>query len=378
MRLSQLVLLVAAGGGIVPPLAAQTPWKTTVLPVIGSAPETGGQFGAAIFRTLNPDDELGTRPSSLMGNVIATTKGQQRLFLEYDRWTPGNARRTWATAIVSRFPLPYWGSGYDTFEEPSDYEPVTLELAVTRHRKVGRATWLNAGVRAVVVGVDRVPFESGFCPPPLICVAEESTVPFASYDFGRPIAAYPYQMYLGQVGLIHDTRDNLFAPSSGRVVDVSIGVARLNQNGYADKLVRTRVDLRAYRPLARGSVVGVQAVVTGNDDFVPIDQMALLGHHTLNRGYTMGRYRDQWMASTQLEVRSGAFGWNDRFVLAGFGGGALLGSAMRELGKGRVLPSGGAGVRFRLDPRTRSAIRVDFAVGASGQSGLYVAFNEAF
>lgn len=65
-------------------------------------------------------------------------------------------------------------------------------------------------------------------------------------------------------------------------------------------------------------------------------------------------------------------------MLTGFGGGALLGRSLQGLSEGSVLPSGGAGIRFRLDPRTRSAIRVDYAVGKAGQSGLYVAFNEAF
>lgn len=282
MRLPSLALFACLG--LAPQLSAQATWKTTVLPVVGSAPETGGQFGAALFRTLQPDDSLDTRPSSLMGNAVATTKGQQRAFVEYDRWAPGNQRRTWAAVIVSRFPLPHWGSGYETFAEPVDYEPVTLELALTRHRKTGRATWLNAGVRAVFVDVESA-----------VLAPDES--------------AFPYQLATAQLGVIHDTRDHLFAPTNGRVVDISLGVGPLRHEGRTNLLTRTRVDLRGYRPLLRGSSVGVQAVLVGNDGAVPIDQMALLGHHTLNRGYTMGRYRDHWMASTQMELRSGAFGW---------------------------------------------------------------------
>ena len=56
------------------PSEAGAQWRTSVLPVLGSAPETGGQFGVALFRMRHPDDSLGTRPSSLIGNAIVTTE----------------------------------------------------------------------------------------------------------------------------------------------------------------------------------------------------------------------------------------------------------------------------------------------------------------
>jgi hypothetical protein len=47
-------------------------------------------------------------------------------------------------------------------------------------------------------------------------------------------------------------------------------------------------------------------------------------------------------------------------------------------GGARVLPSYGLGARWLLFGRSRSMVRVDYARGADGQSGLYVALNEAF
>ncbi len=361
------------------PSVAAAQWRTTVLPVVGSAPETGGQFGVALFRTRHADDSLGTRPSSLIGNAVFTSKGQQRAFLDYDRWTAGNERRTLASVIISRFPLPYWGTGTDEYEleEPMDYVPLTLELGLTRQRKIGRATWRSVALRAVAVQVDE-----SYAGIDLSCDVISPSCPFppgdSLSDFGLPLVAYPYQMLTASIGMVHDTRDGLFAATRGKLLDVSVGGSGVYANSQLSPLLRVRVDARGYRSLPRGAVLGAQVVLQGNDGDPPIDQMALVGHHSLNRGYTMGRYRDAWMAAGQVEWRSRDRGWRDRLSLAAFGGAALIGPTLSELPKGELLPSGGGGIRFRLDPRTRSAIRVDYAFGAKGQSGLYVAFNEAF
>ena len=83
---------------------------------------------------------------------------------------------------------------------------------------------------------------------------------------------------------------------------------------------------------------------------------------------------DDEISFTRPPTRSELEDLTRELGVAAFGGVAYLPSAA---GDNRPLPSGGAGLRFRLDPRTRSTIRVDYARGASGQSGLYVAFNEA-
>lgn len=93
------------------------------------------------------------------------------------------------------------------------------------------------------------------------------------------------------------------------------------------------------------------------------------------RGYVPGRFRDDWMMAAQAEFRShiaGSWGY------ALFAGAGKVAPTLGELGDARVLPSFGGGVRYRLDPKTGATIRVDYARGTPGQSGLYVSFNEAF
>lgn len=76
-----------------------------ILPALGSAPETGLQYGLAYLRAWQPDDTLGTRPSSRMGNAIYTAERQFRSFFESDRWSPGNERRRQWGVIAMAYPL---------------------------------------------------------------------------------------------------------------------------------------------------------------------------------------------------------------------------------------------------------------------------------
>lgn len=353
------------------PTAGEAQWRTTLLPVIGAAPETGGQFGVALFRTRQAVDTLGTRPSSLIGNAIFTSKSQQRAFVELDRWTAGNEKRLQVLAIASRFPLPFYGYGDDSPDIALPYEPTTFELSVTGFRKSRSSTWRYIGARTVVTDVEapRVNLPDPFCDS-LGCT------PGGICDCGPSESGY--RLASATLGRITDTRDNLFAPTSGRVFDMSVtpGVV-WRPDGYESRnlLLRLRLDLRGYHRLRGGSVLAGQFQALASAGSFPLDQVVLVGHHTLNRGYTMGRYRDLDMLASQVEWRSPTRAWNNRLGFAAFSGVAMI-SGWKEYS--RLLPSAGAGLRFRMDPRTRSTIRVDYARGVSGQSGLYVAFNEAF
>lgn len=372
-----MVPLLAAAAAL-HPLRAQT--KTSVLPFIGSAPETGLQYGVAFMRTMRADDSLGTRPSSVVGNLVFTAKSQTRGFLEYDVWSPGNERRTLVTVIAAQFPLNFHGTGDDTPEASTPFEPLQLDASIQRHRKRGSARWNYLGARLVVTQPKTNIIVLGGTCDSLGCPIIGPALHEPLTDFGPPLTGIGYRMLLATMGRIHDSRDNLFAPRRGRVLDISLGLGGLDieERRNTGVLLRTQVDARWYRETSRGGVWALQGLLLGNDGDVPIDQLVLFGNNRINRGYTMGRYRDHWMAASQVEWRSPVRLANERLGFAAFGGVAALGPELGRLFTGRPLPSGGAGIRFRLDRDARSSVRVDYARGVSGQSGLYVAFNEAF
>lgn len=352
--------------GVASVLPAQT-WMNSILPVLGSAPETGIQYGIALMRTRQPADTLGTRPSAIIGNAVRTANLQTRVFLDADWWAPGNEWRITTNSSWQEFPIGYYGIGDRTTElNAITYTPRTLELAFTVHRRIAESRWLMLSVRRIeteLVSSDSV--TSDVLPPlgsPMTYLGVGDLLPSVQ---GRHVVA--------TVGVVGDRRDNIFAPHRGHYVEATMGHSG-SWNGSEYEYTRLRVDARAYRSLGAGVLAG-QFFLQEVDGDVPIDQLALVGNSISMRGYAMGRFRDTGTMSAQMEYRTG---YRGRWGAAVFGGTTILSRGLLAIGDSRLLPSVGGGVRFRMDAVTRSAIRVDFALGASGQSGLYVAFNEAF
>src|SRR5678815_331621 len=84
-----ITLFVLAVTARVPALPAQAT-SIRVLPVIGSAPETGFVGGATALRVSSSESDSTTRPSTDQLYAAYTAKHQFSAFLATDRWTDGN------------------------------------------------------------------------------------------------------------------------------------------------------------------------------------------------------------------------------------------------------------------------------------------------
>ncbi len=332
--------------------------KISFLPVLGSAPETGLQYGVALFAT-KAHAVPGTRPSSLISNAIRTAKGQTRAFVDFDRWTARNDWRFGGLAIWQQFPLPFYGIGDQTAEGDKElYTPRGTELNAFVQRRIARAQWIQLGLRRSEYAMIKTE-PTGLLAP--------DTMPGSRG--GRSIVA--------NLSLISDARDNLFAPTRGHFAEFVASRADAALGSDFD-FTRLRADLRAYRPapFAKGGhLLATQLVAQGITSNAPFDQRSPIGSASIMRGYVPGRFRDDWMLAAQTEFRSAIAGSWGYAVFAGAG---AVAPTLGELAGARLLPSYGAGVRFRMDPKTGATIRVDYARGTPGQSGLYVSFNEAF
>jgi len=92
------------------------------------------------------------------------------------------------------------------------------------------------------------------------------------------------------------------------------------------------------------------------------------------RGYTQGRYRDNFMTTVQAELRGHTAGrWGGTI----FGGLAYVAPSAGELDHASPLPAGGLGVRFKLTERYPMHMRADYAWGKN-ESLFYFSVSEAF
>ena len=340
-----------------PAASASQSRRIAILPYLGAAPETGVQYGGTVFRVAEPADSV-TRPSTAQLFAAYTAKGQARAFAEIDRWTTGNVWRVNAHLEWQRFPLPFYGVGDDTPESAEEiYTPRGVIAFATLQRRLSGPFYVMGGYRYQDMRVVQTE-ENG--------ALREGAITGARGGHVSQI----------QGGLLRDTRDNVFASEHGSFVQATGSVAA-DAFGSQFDFARLTVDARRYLSLGHRRVVALQGVIETTGGDAPFDQISLVGNSGYMRGYTRGRFRDRHLAALQAEYRAplvGRLGW------AAFAGGGRVAPHASGLvsGDARFLPSYGLGARWLLFARSRSTIRVDFAKGADGQSGLYVALNEAF
>ena len=323
-----------------------------ILPVIGSAPETGFVGGATALRVSSSGAD--TRPSTDQVYVAYTAKQQFRSFVSTERWTKANRWGVNAQIEYLRFPQPYYGVGIDAAEDAEEwYEARSWVAGLTIRRRLGRALYAQLGHRY------------------------SDTKIHDTEDAGLLATGAVYGTRGGVVsqlvaGAAWDSRDNLFAPRAGTFAQATI--AHSDDGFGADyRFTRYTGDARRYWQIGRGVLAG-QAYVEATSGRAPFDQLALVGSGSVMRGYARGRYRDRELAAAQVEYRVPVVG---RLGAAAFVGGGTVAPTIAKLTSSTVLPSFGGGARWLLLPKQGTTVRVDYGVG-KGSSGLYIAFNEAF
>lgn len=325
-----------------------------VLPVIGSAPETGFVGGATALRVSSPVADSITRPSTDQLYAAYTSKQQFRAFLSTDRWSSENRWGVTAQLEYQRFPQPFFGIGIDAPESAEEwYEARSLIASATLRRKLARAIYGQLGYRYSTTTIRDA--EAGG-------VIERGDLLGTSGGVVSQIIG----------GAAWDSRDNLFAPEAGTYVQATAAYSG-DAVGADYRFTHYIADARRYLRLGRGVLAG-QAYMEATTGRAPFDQLSLVGSGTTMRGYARGRYRDREMAAAQIEYRMPVVG---RIGVAAFAGAGTVAPTFSKLSSSDVLPSFGAGARWLLLPKQRTTIRVDYGVGKSS-SGLYIAFNEAY
>ena len=325
-----------------------------LLPVIGSAPETGFQGGVTALRVTSPAGESETRSSTDQAYVAYTAKHQLRAFLSTDRWTTGNRWGFNAQVEFQRYPQPFFGIGAGTPESAEEwYEARSISATASVRRRFAGAMYGQVGFRFSNTDVRD---------------AEEDGI----IERGELLGSEGGAISQLTSGVAWDTRDNLFAPQRGSLLQVAAAYSA-RAFGADYRFRHYTVDARRYLELGRGVLAG-QAYAEATSGDAPFDQLSLVGSSSVMRGYARGRYRDRDLAAAQIEYRVPVVG---RVGVAAFAGAGTVAPNIAELTSSRLLASVGGGLRYLLLPRQRTTIRVDYGVG-KGSSGLYIAFNEAF
>ena len=327
-----------------------------VLPVVYYTPETRLAFGAAGAYNFALDAGAhDTRPSAIGFFSVYTQNRQTQVTISPEIYLPHDAYSMEGTLGYELMPQDFYGVGPAAPAVPvENFTPRSYVASVSVRKKLSKR--LFAGVQydyghtTIVTSGPGGPIASGALPG----------------TQGGAVSG------LGVIIKI-DSRDNVQFPRSGRHLIFSF-------DDYAAALgsdytyTRTRVDYRSYWPVRELDVVAVQAYLETNAGEVPFYRMAQLGGQLIMRGYYHGQYRDKTLLTLQAEYRAQVWRRIGATVFAGTG---EVCEALSRCAAKDVLPSVGAGFRFKLDKRGGMNFRADFAWGRRSH-GVYFTVQEAF
>ena len=201
--------------------------------------------------------------------------------------------------------------------------------------------------------------------------ASESNVATSGID-SPPIVLPPLDLDISghSVGFVAqwDTRDNQFYPKHGQYANLS---ATFHDGDYT---YQTYVfSWNGYYSLGDRTVIAARGFLRDTAGDAPFYALSQFGMHNDLRGYKSGKYRDNAMFATQVELRRQL---SSRWGFVVFAGVGEVMPGFDELNADDLLRSAGAGLRFRVAQSHPINLRFDWAYG--DESAYYLGVNEAF
>ncbi|MBD2801701.1 BamA/TamA family outer membrane protein [Xenorhabdus sp. M] len=327
-----------------------------VLPGPFYTPEMGLGVGVAVVGLYRPDhaDRI-SQTSSLGLSGFGSTTGAFGLnftnynFLANDQW------RAFISGTLNNTPTYYWGKGYQAGKNKNNKEKYNSQVFDIRPRllyRVADATYVGLGWNFSSVNVNDP--DAG-----------------AKRYFDQSVGGHSVISSGVSAHFSYDTRDFLPNARHGQAFEI-IYTYFSPELGGDHRFHTTQLQFSTYHQLSEKTVLALDNYARFSTGDVPWNQLALLGSNQRMRGYYEGRYRDNNIFTTQLELRH-KLDW--RHGIVGWIGTGTLGDSPSQLGEKHWLPSIGVGYRFEFKPRMN--VRLDFGVGKNSM-GFYFQVGEAF
>jgi hypothetical protein len=328
------------------------------LPIIISDPFVDLGYGVLTNVNYVLGSKETTRFSNTQAYILKTTNGQfaaqlnHQIFLKDEKWIVQGKLQ------YLDWPENVYGLGANTIEENSkelvSYKALDFEERVLYKLK----KYHFFGVQYKLYSASDVKSDSG-----ITKIYSNGAIGYNDFTASG----------LG-VHYIYDSRDNVQNAFKGKYIELAI-------NPYAQFMGSTqnwtnlRLDARTYYQFktTRTMVIANRFIAEQAIGDAPYMIMPQTGRLFTTRAYVQGRYRGKLFLAYEAELR--AHLW--RFI----GGVAFAGANTVSEPNGEIKyfnPSAGAGLRFTINKAQRTNIRVDYAVGANSNSGLYFHITEVF
>lgn len=318
------------------------------VPAFGYSPETRTYVGAVALFTFNWNKDTTSRTSNAKTKFTYTINRQ---IIFENEWNYFFREEKWFTRgrlNYSKYPDLYYGIGANT--------PGQNELRFDSNRFLGEIYLLkNIGSKVF----------TGF------------NVRYTDYSSVRYEADGPYYKELrsGAAAAIgysvtKDSRNSLLTPERGVYLNAAVSGNFASQN-----YMKLGFDVRHYKTWKNRLTLSSRLVNNFTFGTPAFYDYEFLGGDKYVRGYYFGRYRDNNLSSWQEELRCRVV-W--RLGLSVFGGLSAIYSSLDRVDAQDLKYNYGMGLRFCMDKKEKTNLRLDYAVGQDGNNGFYVVFGESF
>ncbi|MFT3844072.1 MAG: BamA/TamA family outer membrane protein [Lacibacter sp.] len=322
--------------------------KILPVPSIGYSPETKTYIGAVTLVTFNHRADTSVRTSNFKVEVNYTWNKQ--LILETG-WNSFLSNEKWFTKGLlhySHYPDYYYGVGSAAPKENKTlYNSNRFVADVYALKKIAKNMF--GGLNLRLGSYKKVE-------------PENNSIAFDELINAEHVGA--------GLSFLNDSRNNILTPTRGFFV-----MTNLSYNFSSLNYTRLTADARYYKTWKNNITFSSRFVHVFTFGTPPFYDYAYLGGDQFVRGFYYGRYRDKNLGSLQAEFRMPVF-W--RIGAAFFGGGSNLYSHAAALSTAATKFNYGMGLRFLVDKKDKTNLRLDYAMGSNGNSGFYIAFGESF
>ena len=180
------------------------------------------------------------------------------------------------------------------------------------------------------------------------------------------------ELYGIGVNLVWDNRDHLFFPNKGSYQSFKILVFP-NISDFVFYIFE--LDVRTYTAFSRDHVLATNFYFAEASEGSPFYKLPALGGQNRMRGYFLGRYRDRYYMTFQMEYRQ--YFWK-KFGFVTFAGIGDVANEAVKFSMADLKYSYGVGLRYLFNKEEKVNLRMDIGIGQNGNIGLYFGIEEAF
>ena len=373
----------------------------TPLPVLSANPSFGFIYGVATNTSWFMGDPATTKISSMFAGVTLTTKGQTLITAKATAFSEDNnykldmdwryLKSSQATYGLGSGPLSnrLASNGFQFTEQGAFSAPINSAQLLsfnwfrayqTVTKKVGDGIYVGLGYHLDILSNFKDNLLNLDTVPPVI-------TSFYAYNTKYGFSNSKNTLSGISLNAIVDTRDNVNAPYSGQYAQFTfrINPSFLGSNKSSTSLwaeYRNYFDLTNDHKNMLAFWVYGSFQTSGSLPYMNLPSIGYDQYSSSGRGYTQGSIKGQSLMYTEIEYRRKLFGTAnnpDKWGIVIFGNLTTASSKDGNIGLFKYIdPAGGAGIRFMANPKSRTTLALDYAVGKRNSSGIYLGLNELF